>query len=60
MKSLSCDYCEAMIEGEDFDKWMETARAHYESMHADKLAGASEEDKAVWMAAAKEKFEAAE
>ena len=60
MKTLDCDFCEAKIEGETFDQWMEAAKAHYGAEHADKLEGISEEDKAKWVAGSKEKFDAAE
>lgn len=59
MKTLSCDFCDATIEGETFDTWMEAARAHYGSTHADKLEGKTDEDMAKWAEGAKAKFEAA-
>ena len=59
MKSLPCDFCDAKIDGENFDQWMEAAHAHYGSNHAEKLEGISEEDKAKWVEASKAKFEAA-
>lgn len=59
MKTLSCDFCDATIEGETFDEWMEAAKAHYGANHADKIEGISEEDKAKWVADTKTKFEAA-
>ena len=58
MKTLSCDFCDAAIEGETFDEWMGAAKEHYGANHADKIAAASKEDKAKWHTDTKAKFDA--
>ena len=62
MKTLECEVCGADIQGEDFDQWFQAARAHWSAEHADlmqEMAGKPKEEGMKWMAAAKERFDAA-
>lgn len=35
MKTLKCDLCEAVAEGETFEQWMEAMKSHYAEAHKD-------------------------
>ena len=35
MKSLTCDLCEFVAQGETFEAWMEALKPHYNEAHAD-------------------------
>lgn len=60
MKTLKCDLCEVMAEGETFEDWMEALKPHYFESHADVMKDSSKtkEDMMRWMAENKARFEA--
>jgi hypothetical protein len=61
MKSLKCDLCDHVAEGETFEDWMHALRPHYMETHADVMndpsKGQAEMEK--WMAENKARFDAA-
>ena len=61
MKSLKCDLCEHVAEGETFEDWMSALRPHYMEGHADVMSDPShtKEDMEKWMADNKARFDAA-
>ena len=61
MKSLKCDLCEHVAEGETFEDWMTALRPHYMEAHADVMSNSShtQEDMQKWMAENKARFDAA-
>ena len=66
MKSLKCDLCEFMGQGESFEDWMQALMPHYMQAHADVMEGKTgltdEEKKAeqeTWMVENKARFDAA-
>jgi hypothetical protein len=61
MKTLKCDLCEAMVEGETFEEWMNALYPHYNVAHAEIMADSSKtkEDGEKWMAENRARFEAA-
>lgn len=65
MKSLKCDLCDFVGQGETFEDWFTAMRAHYTDKHADWMKametkpGAKEEGEK-WMAEAKTRFAAAQ
>lgn len=67
MKSVKCDLCDAVAEGETFEQWMENLKPHYAAAHADFMKAKSEMSKEQqmtemqkWMEDNKARFEAAE
>lgn len=61
MKSVSCDLCDHLAEGETFEDWMAALRPHYMDAHADVMSdpNKTEEDGKRWMAENRARFEAA-
>jgi len=60
MKTLKCDLCEVIAEGETFEDWMEALKPHYMKGHADVINDPSKtkEDMLKWMAENKARFDA--
>lgn len=61
MKTLKCDLCEVMAEGETFEEWMKALHPHYMEAYAEVMNDPShtKEDIGKWMAENRAKFEAA-
>ena len=61
MKTLKCDLCEVMAEGETFEEWMKALQPHYMEAHADVMnnPGNGQEKMDQWMADNRARFEAA-
>ena len=61
MKSLKCDLCEHVAEGETFEDWMTALRPHYMEAHADVMKDSSrgKEEMEAWMKENRERFDAA-
>jgi hypothetical protein len=65
MKSLKCDLCEVVVEGETFEQWMNALKPHYASVHSDVIKskqGTPKEMKAEmekWMDENRVRFDAA-
>ena len=62
MKTLACEICDQPVEGETFDDWFQTMRAHWMADHADVMASMADKPKEEgwkWMEAARAKFDAA-
>ena len=64
MKTLKCDLCDHVAEGETFEEWMNALKPHYGEVHADVMnskKGTPEEMKAEmmnWMTDNKARFDA--
>ena len=58
MKSLKCDVCEFVAQGETFEEWMEALKPHYMEAHPEVMKDPSG-DRQKWMAENKARFEAA-
>ena len=64
MKSLTCDLCDHVAEGETFEEWTNALKPHYAEAHAEAMQskkGTPEEMKAEmmkWMAENKARFDA--
>ncbi len=59
MKTLKCDLCDAIAEGETFEEWMKALQPHYMEAHADVMKKGTEEEGKKWMAENKARFDAA-
>lgn len=66
MKTLKCDLCDHVAEGETFEGWMEALKPHYAEAHAEFMkeqGGKSEEDQKAemkkWMDENKARFDSA-
>lgn len=61
MKTLKCDLCEVIAEGETFEAWMQNLMPHYMEAHADVMNDPSKtkEDQQRWMVENKARFEMA-
>ena len=61
MKTLKCDLCDAVAEGETFEDWMKALMPHYMDAHADVMKDSSkgEEERMQWMADNRARFDAA-
>jgi hypothetical protein len=59
MKTLKCDLCEAIAQGETFEQWMKALMPHYMEAHADVMNDPSKtkEDQEKWMVENKARFE---
>ena len=59
MKTMKCDLCEAIAEGETFEAWMEALKPHYFQDHVDVMKDSSKtkEDMEKWMVENKARFE---
>ena len=64
MKTLQCDVCDYVAQGETFEEWMNALKPHYAEAHADIMAskkGTPEEMRAEmmrWVAENKARFDA--
>ena len=61
MKSLQCDRCEFIAEGETFEDWMKALQPHYMQAHADVMNDPANgpEEMQKWMADNRARFDAA-
>jgi predicted RNase H-like HicB family nuclease len=61
MKTLTCDLCDHMAQGETFEDWMKALMPHWMEAHADvmKDSNHTEEDKEKWMTENRARFDAA-
>ena len=61
MKSLKCDLCEHIAEGETFEDWMMALRPHYVEAHSDVMNDSSrgKEEMEALMKENRERFDAA-
>ena len=59
MKTLKCDLCDIVAQGETFEEWMNALMPHYMQVHADVMKTSTKEDQAKWMEKNKARFEAA-
>ena len=61
MKTLKCDLCDVIAEGETFEEWMVALKPHYATAHAEvmKDSNKTKEDMEKWMAENKARFDAA-
>lgn len=63
MKSIQCDMCEHVVQGETFDDWFNAMHMHWAAAHKDRMKEMQEtgtkEDGEKWMAEAKRRFDAA-
>jgi hypothetical protein len=59
MKTLKCDLCEAIAQGETFEQWMKALMPHYMEAHADVMNDPSKtkEDQEKWIVENKARFE---
>lgn len=60
MKTLKCDLCEEVAQGETFEEWMNALKPHYMEAHSEVMKDPSktQEDMQKWMAENKARFEA--
>ena len=60
MKTLKCDLCDHMGQGETFEAWMEALKPHYMEAHADVMKDPSKgkEEMMKWMEDNKKRFAA--
>jgi hypothetical protein len=61
MKSLTCDPCDQVAEGETFEEWMTALRPQYMEAHADVMGDSSrgKEEMEAWMNENRARFDAA-
>ncbi len=61
MKTLKCDLCDHITQGETFEEWMQALMPHYKEAHADVMQdpNKTKADGEKWMAENKKRFEAA-
>lgn len=61
MKTLRCDLCEVVAEGETFEEWMEALKPHYAAVHPEIMNDTTKtaEDMERWMIENKARFEEA-
>jgi hypothetical protein len=61
MKTLKCDLCDFIADGETFERWMKALRPHDMDAHADVMNDSSRgrEKMEQWMAENRAKFEVA-
>lgn len=61
MKSLKCDLCEVVAEGETFEAWMKALMPHYMQAHVDVMKDPTngKEEQQKWMVDNKARFDAA-
>ena len=60
MKTLKCDLCEVIAEGETFEAWMQNLMPHYMESHADVMNDPKngKEKQQKWMVENKTRFDA--
>ena len=61
MKTLQCDLCEAIAEGETFETWMQALMPHYMEAHAEVMNDPNngKEKQMKWMNENRTRFETA-
>jgi len=61
MKSLKCDLCDHVAEGETFEEWMMALRPHYMEAHSDVMSDSSRgrDEMEAWMKENRARFDAA-
>lgn len=61
MKSLKCDLCDHVAQGETFEDWMQNLMPHYKEAHADVMNDSSKtkEDGEKWMIENRARFDKA-
>ena len=61
MKTLKCDLCEYVVQGETFELCMEALKPHYGEAHADVMSDSSKtkEDMMQWMVENRVRFDEA-
>ena len=61
MKSLKCDRCDHVAQGETFEDWMKALMPHYMEAHADVMKDPSkgEAEREKWMTENRARFDAA-
>jgi len=61
MKSLKCDLCDTVVEGETFEAWMQALMPHYKTEHADVMSdpNKTKADGERWMQENRARFDAA-
>ena len=62
MKTLTCDLCDALAEGETFEEWLRALHHHYNEEHAEVLNDTTrtKEEMSEWMQKNRERFAEAE
>ncbi len=60
MKTMKCDLCDVIAQGETFEEWMKALHPHYKEAHADVINNPDmkPEDHENWMKENKAKFDA--
>ncbi|MBI3231853.1 MAG: hypothetical protein HYZ51_02105 [Candidatus Doudnabacteria bacterium] len=61
MKTVKCDLCDAVAQGETFEEWMKALQPHYMEAHPEVMQDPShtKEDMEKWMGENKARFNAA-
>ena len=61
MKTMKCDLCEAIAQGETFEEWMQALLPHYIEAHADVMNNPKngKEEQLKWMTDNRARFETA-
>jgi len=61
MKSLKCDLCDTVVDGETFEAWMQALMPHYKTAHADVMSDSSKTkaDGERWMKENRVRFDVA-
>ena len=61
MKTMKCDPCEAIAQGETFEEWMQALMPHYIEAHADVMNNPKngKEEQLKWMTENRTRFETA-
>ena len=61
MKTLKCDLCDHLAQGETFEDWMNNLKPHYLEAHSDVMNDPKNgpEEMKKWMQVNKERFESA-
>jgi hypothetical protein len=62
MKTLKCDLCEATVQGETFEEWMQALMPHYMESHVDVINNPKngEEEQQKWIRENKARFDQAQ
>jgi len=59
MKTLTCDLCDHVANGETFEEWMKNLQPHYQKAHKDIMSDSSKttKDMKAWMLENKKRFD---
>ena len=62
MKTLTCDLCDHVAQGETFEDWMKALMPHYMEAHADVMSDPKkgEAERQQWMAENRARFDGAD